>query len=69
VRGDRALATVRLEESAGHWRRLAGEVSMPRDHLASLVDLGRPPVTGVVDPERELERVAAELRELQAVPT
>jgi hypothetical protein len=33
------------------------------------VDLGRPPVTGVVDPERELERVAAELRELQAVPT
>jgi tetratricopeptide (TPR) repeat protein len=69
VRGDRALAAVRLEESAGHWRRLAGEVSMPRDHLASLVDLGRPPVTGVVDPERELERVAAELRELQAVPT
>jgi DNA-binding SARP family transcriptional activator len=38
-------------------------------HLASLVDLGRPPVTGVVDPDRELERVAAELRELQPVPT
>jgi tetratricopeptide (TPR) repeat protein len=69
ARGDRALAAARLDESAGHWRRLVGEVSQGRDHLASLVDLGRPPVAGVVDPERELERVAAELHELQAIPT
>ncbi|MEA2321403.1 MAG: hypothetical protein QOD81_1253, partial [Solirubrobacteraceae bacterium] len=69
ARGDRPMAEARLRESAGHWRRLAGEGSWARDHLASLVDLGRPPVTGVVDPARELERVAAELREVQAVPT
>ncbi|MEA2271111.1 MAG: hypothetical protein QOC64_3721 [Solirubrobacteraceae bacterium] len=69
ARGDRPLAEARLEESARHWRRLAGEGSWARDHLASLVDLGRPPVTGVVDPARELERVAAESRDLHAVPT
>jgi tetratricopeptide (TPR) repeat protein len=69
ARGDRALAARRLEEAAGHWRRLAGETSWARDHLASLVDLGRPPVAGVVSPERELERTASALRELEAVPT
>jgi hypothetical protein len=32
--------------------------------MASLVDLGRPPVVGLVDPEWELRRLDAELREL-----
>jgi tetratricopeptide (TPR) repeat protein len=67
ARGDRALAERRLRESAGHWKRLAADVS--GEHLASLVDLGRPPITGVVDPARELERVHEELAELDAVPT
>jgi DNA-binding SARP family transcriptional activator/tetratricopeptide (TPR) repeat protein len=69
ARGDRALAARRLEEAAGHWRRMAGETGWARDHLASLVDLGRPPVAGVVSPERELDRAASALSELEAVPT
>ncbi|MGI8511607.1 MAG: ATP-binding protein [Solirubrobacteraceae bacterium] len=66
ARGDRVLAEVRLREAGRHWRRLAGEDDVSHEHLASLVDLGRPPVTGVVDPSEELERVADELRGLEA---
>ena len=33
--------------------------------MASLVDLGRPPVVGLVEPDRELARVVAELTELE----
>ena len=65
--GDLALAERRLREAEGHWRRLAGEDDAGREHLASLVDLGRPPVTGVVDPAGELERVTEELRGLEAL--
>ena len=32
--------------------------------MASLVDLGRPPVVGLVEPDRELARVVAELVDL-----
>ena len=69
ARGDRGLAETRLAEAEGHWRRLAGNFDASHDHSAALVDLGRLPVTGVVDPGEELARVATELRELQAVPT
>jgi hypothetical protein len=69
ARGDAALAERRLREAAEQWRRLAGGSDAAREHLASLVDLGRPPVTGVLDPAYELERVAAELHELEALPT
>ena len=60
AKGDDALAERRLGEAEAQWRRLAGEDDASREHLASLVDLGRPPVTGVVDPGAELERVAVE---------
>jgi DNA-binding SARP family transcriptional activator len=59
ARGDHALAERRLHESAGHWRRLDRDAS--GEFLASLVDLGRPPVTGVADPAYELQRIATEL--------
>jgi DNA-binding SARP family transcriptional activator len=67
ARGDRALAERRLREAEGHWRRLAGDDDAGREHLTSLVDLGRPAVTGVVDPEGELERVSDERRGLEAL--
>ena len=67
ARGDLALADRRLREAEKHWRRIAGDDDVSRAHLASLVDLGRPPVTGVVDPAAELERVAEELRALEAL--
>jgi hypothetical protein len=34
------------------------------EYMAALVDLGRPPVVGLVEPARELARVEAELREV-----
>ncbi len=58
ARGDDALAERRLDESEAHWRRLGRAAAA--DYLASYVDLGRPPVTGIVDPARELERVRKE---------
>jgi tetratricopeptide (TPR) repeat protein len=67
ARGDARLAERRLDEAAAHWQRLAGEEDSGREHLASLVDLGRPPITGVVDPLHELDRVAAERAELEAL--
>jgi hypothetical protein len=33
--------------------------------MAALVDLGRPPVVGLVEPDRELARVVAELAQLE----
>jgi DNA-binding SARP family transcriptional activator/tetratricopeptide (TPR) repeat protein len=61
ARGDHALAERRLQESAEHWRRLAGPDGYAADHLGSLVDLGRPPVVGVLDPAYELARIEEEL--------
>jgi DNA-binding SARP family transcriptional activator/tetratricopeptide (TPR) repeat protein len=70
ARGDRALAERRLNEAADGWRRrLARGPGDGTGYVANLVDLGRPPVQGLVEPARELERVEAELRELQAVTT
>jgi hypothetical protein len=66
ARGDRALAERRLREAEGHWRRQAGTSHFTEDHFAALVDLGRPGLTSIVDPEQELARVAAELRRLDA---
>jgi hypothetical protein len=33
--------------------------------MAALVDLGRPPIVGLVEPERELARITGELAELE----
>jgi tetratricopeptide (TPR) repeat protein len=59
-RGDEPLALRRLDEAAAHWRRLGGKDAIA-DHLASLVDLGRPPVVGVLDPALEIARIEKEL--------
>ena len=55
ARGRHDLADRRLREAEAHWRRLTPDAC--GDFLSSLVDLGRPPVAGVVDPLLELERV------------
>ena len=34
------------------------------EFVANFVDLGRPPIVGLVEPERELSRLTAELAEL-----
>jgi tetratricopeptide (TPR) repeat protein len=64
ARGDDALAARRFEEAAAGWRRRLGHDTDGERYTAVLADLGRPPVAGLVEPERELERVLHDLRAL-----
>src|SRR5919197_1151219 len=65
ARGDHALSTRRFEEAARTWRRRV-EAERPGDrYMAVLADFGRPPVLGLIEPRRELERVEAELAALR----
>jgi len=58
--GDRAEARRRLDEAAAGWRRHLAH-NMGADFAANFVDLGRPPIVGLVEPGWELRRLAAEL--------
>jgi hypothetical protein len=64
ARGDRARAEAHLREAADGWRRQldAGERGV------YWLDLGRPPVAGLVEPDRELEQIERELAALDTVP-
>jgi tetratricopeptide (TPR) repeat protein len=64
ARGDTALAARRFEEAAAGWRRMLDRSSDGERYTRSFADLARPPVLGLVEPDRELERVLGELRDL-----
>ncbi|MEO6510716.1 MAG: transcriptional activator domain-containing protein, partial [Nocardioides sp.] len=70
ARGDLALTQRRLEEAAAAWQRLAvtARDDAGEEYLASLVDLGRPPVVGLVEPGRELGRITALAATLEPLP-
>ncbi|MCW2771531.1 MAG: transcriptional activator domain [Aeromicrobium sp.] len=57
--GDPDTARARFDEARDAWRRVLGSVTARTadGYLAHLVDLGRPPVTGLVEPECELDRI------------
>jgi DNA-binding SARP family transcriptional activator/tetratricopeptide (TPR) repeat protein len=64
ARGDLGLAERRLAESARCWQRAArtgegGEAGA--GYVATLIDLGRPPISSLVEPARELAAVSIEL--------
>ena len=64
VRGDAALAEERLAESVAGWQRIArtqDSAQTGAGYVATLIDLGRPPVSSLVEPARELAIVSAEL--------
>jgi DNA-binding SARP family transcriptional activator/tetratricopeptide (TPR) repeat protein len=67
ARGDVSEAGRRLVEAAEGWRRRGGSADRRagEDFIATLVDLGRPPVVGLVEPDRELARVLTELTRLE----
>jgi DNA-binding SARP family transcriptional activator len=65
ARGDHPLAAKRLEEAARTWRRRAAAERPGDRYMAVLADYGRPPVLGLSEPRRELERIEAELSTLQ----
>jgi len=60
ARGDATLARQRYDEAAAGWHRIAASVSAytAEGYLANLVDLGRPPVVGLVEPAWELTRIS-----------
>ena len=71
-RGDAALARRRLTESRDAWQRIARTLSGQQagaGYVAALIDLGRPPVSSLVEPARELEVVTAELTRLATADT
>jgi DNA-binding SARP family transcriptional activator/Tfp pilus assembly protein PilF len=60
ARGERDVAEKRLRESVDGWERVRRSAGGADNMTAVLADLGRP-VVGLVEPERELERVRADL--------
>lgn len=68
-RGDHVLARRTLTEAADGWRRHGARAGARAgaDFMANFVDLGRPPIVGLVEPDRELARVTAELADLPEV--
>ena len=69
ARGDTALAERRLTESVAGWQRIAGTLNSAQTgagYVAALIDLGRPPVSSLVEPVRELAIASAELSALHA---
>lgn len=66
ARGDLGVAEQRLREAVEGWRRRASDTGdVGKEYTITLVDLGRPPISALVEPERELERLTAEIGELQ----
>ena len=63
ARGDHALARRRLGEAVDGWRRHLRH-DAGTEFMATIVDLARPPVVGLIEPEWELRRLTTELAEL-----
>jgi DNA-binding SARP family transcriptional activator len=68
ARGDTELARRRLDEAEAAWLRVldSAREEAGAEYLASLVDHGRPPVIGLVEPDRELAAIARLRDELAA---
>jgi hypothetical protein len=63
-RGETRLAEQRLAESAGAWQRIVETLDKRQTgagYVASLIDLGRPPLTSLIEPAAELAIVHADL--------
>jgi tetratricopeptide (TPR) repeat protein len=70
ARDDAPEAVRRLDEARAAWDRLLPRVGAltSEGYLANLLDLGRPPVLGLVEPQRELDRIQALRDALAARP-
>jgi tetratricopeptide (TPR) repeat protein len=63
AKGDPELAAGRFAEAAAAWRRMLPSAAdaTAEGYTAALLDLGRPPVVGLVEPARELAAVEEEM--------
>jgi tetratricopeptide (TPR) repeat protein len=68
VRGEHDLAIRRLKEASAGWEHQLAHSQAGEEMATVLADLGRP-VVGLVEPERELQRVRADLATLQPSDT
>jgi DNA-binding SARP family transcriptional activator/tetratricopeptide (TPR) repeat protein len=70
ARDDPDEAMRRLDEARSAWKRVLPQVGTltSEGYLANLLDLGRPPVLGLVEPQRELDRIQALRDSLAARP-
>jgi tetratricopeptide (TPR) repeat protein len=68
ARRDPVQARRRLLEAAQAWERQARPAETGEAWVANIVDLGRPPVLGLVEPALELDRIRIELAGLAIVP-
>lgn len=60
-RGESMLAIQRLGEAEDAWRRRRGRAREDgQEYASNIVDLGRPPVAGLIEPALELGRVLSE---------
>ncbi|MDX6646028.1 MAG: hypothetical protein QOK40_1755, partial [Miltoncostaeaceae bacterium] len=66
ARGDHALAARRLEQAAAMWRRRGADADAGEQWMTNIVDLGRAPVVGLIEPARELRRVMDDIEALHA---
>jgi len=66
ARGDRALADRRLAEAEAGWGRIQVDLDLGDAYAAVIVDLGRPPVAGLVEVCAEVARIRAERSALGA---
>ena len=63
------LAERSLAESLASWRRIADGLDGQQagaGYVASLIDLGQPPISSLVDPARELAIVSSELSRIRS---
>jgi len=67
ARGDPALAERRLRAAADSWRRRLDRGEVGEAYAANLVDLGRPPIAGLIEPAHELARVLSDIETVRAV--
>lgn len=70
ARGEPARAQALLRAAERAWARCVERTGDPgAEYVAALVDLGRPPISVFVEPERELADVRAELAQARVRPT
>jgi DNA-binding SARP family transcriptional activator/tetratricopeptide (TPR) repeat protein len=68
ARGDETQARKRFAESAAGWRKMPAGTPADEGYIATLLDLGRPPVAGLVEAARELARIEEEMNRCPPSP-